>query len=558
MTDPEIDHRRIISGDAGRITSAADTLADVGHDLDDARGRIHDAADTTDWSGPGAVGFQARIALLANGVSVNRSAVARARGALDVAASAHATAVHDADHYISFWRNRPGSLIPVFEQILAMVVSARLVEVGATYGQQLTAVAAVIRGDDVDLDTLDSETRAWVEQGLAKNKEWAAESGSTFGPLIPNTAATGDDRGLTPQGLAYDPRTGTYMMSYYPDDDHTGPATLALVDSVTGQEIGDVNLGGSTDDADTLGPPSHAGGVSVQGDDVIVVDKGKVYTYSMSDIRGQQTGGTVHPTAVQPVGGGGSYSAVRDGKLYLGDYKANKLYVYEKDGFGSWQPVRDASGHAEVHETPDKVQGVVVRDGEFVFSTSPDRVSDGSLIVQDRTTGDRSDPYTLPNMAEGVVEVDGNLVTTYESTARQYDDDDNPVGWIPGVPDDDDLWANPYLTVTPLSALGLSGDFEVRPGTLREASHALDRPSGQLSSAAKTVAGVKVQPADLGEVPGAGAFASAVTTLLDPASDSLRSGSKAVALASDDLMDSARDYARTDEVVGGAFGGLQP
>ena len=59
MIDPEIDHRRIVSGDANALTGAADTLADVGHDLDDARGRIHDAAAATDWSGPAAVGSAA-------------------------------------------------------------------------------------------------------------------------------------------------------------------------------------------------------------------------------------------------------------------------------------------------------------------------------------------------------------------------------------------------------------------------------------------------------------------------------------------------------------------
>ena len=557
MIDPEIDHRRIVSGDAGALTGAADTLADVGHDLDDARGRIHDAAATTDWSGPAAVGFQARIAQLANGVSVNRSAVARARGALDVAATAYDTAVQNADHYISFWRNRPAGLLPIFEEILAMVVRARLVEVGATYGQQLTAVAGVLKGEDVDLDSLDEETRAWVEQGLEKNKEWEGESGSTFGPLIPNTLATGDDRGLIPQGLAYDPRTGTYVMSYYTPD---GTSTLALVDSVTGEEIGDVDLAGLYDPyADPPSPgPSHAGGVSVQGDEVVVVDKGKVYTYSMSELRGQKNGGTANATSVQDVPDGGSYSAIHDGKLYLGDYGADKLYVYEKDASGNWQPARDASGHVEVHDTPDKAQGLVVRDGEFVFSTSPNRFDEGSLVVQDRESGERSDPYTLPNMAEGVVEVDGNLVTTYESTADKYSDDGSDWGWVPGVPDDDDLWANPYLTVTPLAALGLSADFDVQPGTLRQASNALDRPSNQLSSASSTVAGVRVPASAFGQVPGAAELASALTTLLDAASDSMRSGSKAVGLASDNLMDSARDYQRTDGVVGSAFGGLQP
>ncbi len=54
MIDPELDHRRIVSGDAAALTGAADTLADVGHDLDDARSRIHEAAATTDWTGPAA------------------------------------------------------------------------------------------------------------------------------------------------------------------------------------------------------------------------------------------------------------------------------------------------------------------------------------------------------------------------------------------------------------------------------------------------------------------------------------------------------------------------
>jgi uncharacterized protein YukE len=555
VIDPEPDHGRIVSGDPGALTASADTLADVGHDLDDARARIHDTSTTTGWSGPGAASFQSRVTTLTHGVGVNRTALARARGALDTAATACATAQQQADHYIAFWRNRPAGLLPVLEQILALAVRARLVEVATAYSQQLTGIAGVLKGQDVDLDTLDAETRAWVEQGLEKNREWAEESGGTFGPLIPNTAATGDGRGLIPQGLGYDPRTGTYVMSYYTKD---GTSTLALVDAATGQEIGDVGLG-----APPRGPlsdhgPQHAGGVSVSGDEVVVVDKGRVYTYSMSDLRAERGGGTVTPSSAQTVDEGGSYSALHDGRLYLGDYAANKLYVYEKDGLGNWQPVRDASGRPEIHDTPDVAQGLVVRDGEFVFSTSPNRFDEGSLVVQDRDTGDRSDPYDLPNMAEGVVEVDGNLVTTYESSADYYDNDGSDWGWLPGVPDADDLWANPYLTLTPLSALGLGGDFEVRPGTLRQASHALDRPSSQLASASSKVSGVRVDARALGEVPGATTFASAVTTLLDAASDSLRSGSKAVALVSDNLMDSARDYERTDEAVGGAFGGLQP
>ncbi|MGL4176419.1 MAG: hypothetical protein ACRCSN_10115, partial [Dermatophilaceae bacterium] len=67
--------------------------------------------------------------------------------------------------------------------------------------------------------------------------------------------------------------------------------------------------------------------------------------------------------------------------------------------------------------------------------------------AQDRATGERSDPLALPTMAEGVVEVDGQLVTTYESTAQTYSDDGTTWDWFSGASDDDDLWANPRLTM---------------------------------------------------------------------------------------------------------------
>ncbi|MGL4177980.1 MAG: hypothetical protein ACRCSN_18125, partial [Dermatophilaceae bacterium] len=156
-----------------------------------------------------------------------------------------------------------------------------------------------------------------------------------------------------------------------------------------------------------------------------------------------------------------------------------------------------------------------------------------------------------------VVEVDGQLVTTYESTAQTYSDDGTTWDWFSGASDDDDLWANPRLTMTPLAALGLSEEFEVQPGTLRQASYALDRPTGQLSSASSTVAGVRLRPAAFGEVPGAETLASALTALLVSASGSLRSGSKTVALVSGNLMESTRDYERTDGMVESTFGAVQ-
>ena len=44
----------------------------------------------------------------------------------------------------------------------------------------------------------------------------------------------------------------------------------------------------------------------------------KVYTYSLSEMRSAGRGETVQPQTVQSLPHGGSYSAVRNGLLYLG------------------------------------------------------------------------------------------------------------------------------------------------------------------------------------------------------------------------------------------------
>ena len=222
------------------------------------------------------------------------------------------------------------------------MVNARLLSVGSSYNQQLAGVEAVLRGEDVDLDDLDDETRKWVEEGMAKNEEWLEGNASQPRAVIPNTAATGDGRGWIPQGLGYDPATGTLLQSYYTKDARHGDASyLALIDEATGAEVGEVTLGDTHLDADgnpvSGGGPTHAGGVSVRGDDVYVVDNGEVYTYSLAALQAASHGETVPQKAPPQTGlDGGSYSAVKGGKLYLGDH--------EKDGPTSTSRTPPGSG----------------------------------------------------------------------------------------------------------------------------------------------------------------------------------------------------------------------
>jgi hypothetical protein len=443
VTDPEIEYQRLISGDAAALRAAAEALESAMKQLDGARTEIADACVTPVWTGSAANAFADRALGLRQGVALTRAAIGRARGALETSAAAYDTAVDNADYYIGFWRNRP-TLPPVIEELFARVVNARLLSVGVTYNQQLAGVGAVLTGEDVDLDELDEDTREWVEKGLAKNEDWLDGNDSSLGPLIPNTAATGDDRGLIPQGLGYVPGTGsqagTLVQGYYSNDG----SYIALIDEATGRELSDVELGEYVDENGVTQPglPTHAGGVSVDGDNVYVTDNGEVYSYSLKALRNASPGEPV-PQSAQPATGldGGSYSAIKDGKLYLGDHGASKMYVYEKNSSGGWDKV-------DTVDTPADCQGVLVRDGEYVFSSSFGRDNGSSLIVQDRyDSTDRSDPYDLPNMSQGVVEVNGELVVTYESGAEEYDHmPTGKLGWLWGVPDGDSLWANPFMT----------------------------------------------------------------------------------------------------------------
>ena len=78
--------------------------------------------------------------------------------------------------------------------------------------------------------------------------------------------------------------------------------------------------------------------------------------------------------------------------------------------------------------------------------------------MQDRDSGDRSEEFPLPNMSQGVVEVDGDLYVTYESGSDQFDTaGTGPFGWFLGAPDDDGLWASRTMTTIQLAYLELDG-----------------------------------------------------------------------------------------------------
>jgi hypothetical protein len=299
--------------------------------------------------------------------------------------------------------------------------------------------------------------------------------------------------------------------------------------------------------------------VTVDGDDVHVSSGGKIYTYSLDAIRGASAGDPVAPTALPAeVDGTASYTAFKDGKLYVGDFDTNTMYVYDKAPGRSWTASSPPS-----YATPTNTQGVVVRDDGFIYSTSEGRTNSSTMIVQQGHgdyDADSASSYEFPNMAEGIVEVDGQLVATYESGADQYQHA-KASDWLDrlfGGNDDDELWASPFMTQTPLSALGLTpdgtpGELEAEPQSLTKAAAALGDPGSTLKKKAGILEGVTMPAHLLGDVPSAGGFSSAVTGRVDAVGQSVRTSGMGVELLADALDAASHRYVATDDHVSGGM-----
>ncbi|WP_457188449.1 hypothetical protein [Nocardioides sp. P5_E3] len=92
MTDPEIEHRRLVSGDAAAVRGVVDALDGVLHTMVGVRQDLAAAAEVPVWSGLAAMAFAVRAAGLRQGLGVTRATLVRGRGALETAAAAYESA----------------------------------------------------------------------------------------------------------------------------------------------------------------------------------------------------------------------------------------------------------------------------------------------------------------------------------------------------------------------------------------------------------------------------------------------------------------------------------
>ncbi|HEY1134650.1 MAG TPA: hypothetical protein VGE77_08730 [Nocardioides sp.] len=544
MTDPELTYQRVTTGDAGTLAGTADTMRFDADRLWSARTQLGIVEQYPEWTGSGAVSFHAEIAAMVDGLTLCRNLLLHGAGAIDVVVGSLETTATEATAVIQQWRERPTGLPPVLETTWASVTHASLAQIGNAHNETLATVAGVLAGEEpADPSTLDEATREWLENGQERTEEWLEQSGSELGPLIPNTAATGDPRGWIPQGLGYAGAQGLLLQSYYTKD---GSASIALIDEATGTEVNELYLTGPGGEN-----PGHVGGVTVQGDQVHVASNGKLYTYDLDELQNAPSGSTVASGEPTTFDHNASYTAFKDGLLYVGDFSTNTLHVYRQED-GEWVPERRSDGSAVTYPTPPESQGVVVRDGEFVFSSSHGRENGSSLVVQDHD-GNVLTEYELPNMSQNVVEVDGEIITTYESGAEEFDraKRDSLQDLLAGA-DHGNLWPMTHMTRTSLEDLGLSPDgpgVQIVPESLTAAADALREPTDLTSSVAASLAGLRVHDHQLGDHPAAPAAAQELNELLEVGVTSLRTGLAAMQRLGEALVATAADHTATDEGV---------
>lgn len=543
--DPMVLYRKLTSGDAAAIASVGKALTEVRASLHTAADGIVEGATTAaaHWQGDARAEFVTVAAQSASDTADAHRQLRVAATVLDGAATAYQGLRQAAQTAIKPWHHGA-------DAALALRIQRDLLAARQTYEIKLGELAAHLDPDAVD----------WVDLEHA-------------GPGEP----------WIPQGLAYRKnRDQLLITSYNESKDADSQSRLTLVDNATGEEQKHVDLGGAEYSGPfgttvTGPPPNHAGGVATHGDTVwvtstVVNDDGsqtnQVYVYSQKAIDHAGPGATVRPTQVVKVPAS-SYITYADGKLWIGQYSTDgdpKLYSFNTGKDGSVKGVTadgqiDRGAGNDVpgeYPAPQHVQGVVVRDGEFVFSQS-DGEKGSSFITQDRdyrgfdlldpdTWGAR-DEYRLGDDADGdpihgveeIEEIDGEIVTVHESGADKYDDD--------GHKSHDDI------TRTPLAALGLGdGDgYQTDPGKLTQAAGNFDSSADAMRHAADRTSGLQLVARVLGDVPAAGPFSALVTRYLTDRGHDLQNGAQTLQDTADSLITSADTYRRLEDLVSGGF-----
>lgn len=542
MAGPKVFYDKLMAGSPATVTALETNVSTAMTHVHGAVEDIHLAEGRPVWDSPDARTLYNMRAWATRAVAqVSSMRLNRTELCLRMAADNYREIRLDAEDLWAQWRTlrQPPVTHPNFPQMQAAWTQAFIYLV-SRHDNELDQALQFLSAKAPDEE--------WFITGLVRAMRFDLGTGNDLGPLIPGTALTGDDTGLTPQGLGYDPATGNLVQTSYAD----GRSVLTIIDPDTGTVINTVDLGPAGSDA-----PGHAGGVQVDGDSVWVSGGGQMFRYSLADITATTPGGTVpvqgtaaHPDGVVDVEAS-SFSTIHDGVMYVGRWEANhyrpgELYSYALDeSSGRWER---SGGPWSI---PGETQGISIRDDRIYFSISEGRHFDSTLRSYDfnhlQETGRLGSPLgeeRLPPMSEGIVALPDGVHTTYESGSSSYSSPTEVKGAHPygGV---GSLWPGLNMTVTPYGELG-GDEIALEPPTLDEASRLFGQAETALDTCDREIARLHLPATSLGDVENAGVFARAVNDHLSTTSRWLDEGRVSAATTRAGLIETARDYEETD------------
>ncbi|WP_157537067.1 hypothetical protein [Nocardioides sp. Root190] len=560
VADPEQQYAQLVAGEPSRIREIAADIGAQDPAVITALDHVSDGIGATRWTGGLA---SAPAALAGRMIYVDGTLVSwrlhRASSVLDALAGDLVDLEDWALRGIQFWRRRDPALDAAQVETLRASVSLYLAVYAAYASVRLQSAAT-------ELTTFDAEIVEWLRNGAGKDYDVGVKYGGHRGPRIPDTVANGDGNGWTPQGLAHDGDGHFVTTSYRTDagelgnpDDDVDDSQLSVIDDRTGEVVSQVQLNGWGGAV----PPQHSGGVAINGDRVFVVGGGKLYEYSMAEIREAGPGGAVTPVRTpDDIGGATSYVTVANGNLYLGNYGGSEVTSHPLDGDG--RPDLDGG---TTYTTPDGTNGIaVLPDGSHVYSVNAGRGAPGELVVDNHPSPgglDADHTIEIGNLPEELVLVDGQLVVANEAGADDYapwDEDGRDGAGDDGVKDTggsentaaEDFWAQTHLHSIPLEALDGPGadGFYVDPISLEDGARELWRCSDALDVARTALLGLHLPASLLPEVSGADALSTALDTRLDEDRGDLVDLAAAGDRIGNSLKDTADDYTVTDLLTG--------
>ncbi len=177
----------------------------------------------------------------------------------------------------------------------------------------------------------------------------------------------------------------------------------------------------------------HAGGVTVDGDNVYVTGNGKVEVgdepgdgsfvqrYSLKDLL-ESGGQPVEPLETAKIPTGASVTT-HDGKMYVVDYvNGDDGVIYEYD-LGPGGSVNNLPEPRAI-DAPQNMQGAAV-DHDYIYVTRSRGDDDPSMLIRiDRSTGEQKTiREDLAPLSQGIVIRGDQLLVTSESAATPYRQD---------------------------------------------------------------------------------------------------------------------------------------